>query len=210
MQGEVFLAPVTIFQAFAALCLLIDIKKDRKEEAVLKKSTKASLIEEVQDKLKRANATFITEYQGIKAQDMNEFRANLGKSSMDFKVIRNTLARRAVKGTPIESIISELKGPTAIAFSYADAAAAAKTLVNYAKEQPKLKLRIGTLGNKVITAAEIKGLAELPSREVLLARMLGSMKAPMTGIAGVLAGVPRKFLYALNAVKDQKAANAGA
>lgn len=176
----------------------------------MKKSTKANLIEEVQDKLKRANATFIAEYQGIKAQDMNEFRANLRKSSMDFKVVRNTLAKRAVAGTPIESIASELKGPTAIAFSYADAAAAAKALVQFAKEQPKLKLRIGTLGDKVITVAEIKGLAELPSREVMLARMLGSMKAPMTGIAGVLAGVPRKFLYALNAVKDQKAASAGA
>lgn len=176
----------------------------------MEKSTKASLVEEVQDKFKRANATFIAEYQGIKAQDMNEFRANLRKSSMDFKVIRNTLARRAVKGTPIESLMSELKGPTAIAFSYSDAAQAAKTLVQFSKEQPKLRLKVGTLGNKVITAAEIQGLAQLPSREVLLAKMLGSMKAPMTGIAGVLAGVPRKFLYALNAVKDQKAAAAGA
>lgn len=176
----------------------------------MEKSQKVNLVEEVQDKFKRANATFIAEYQGIKAQDMNEFRANLRNCSMDFKVVRNTLARRAVKGTPIESLASELKGPTAIAFSYSDAALAAKTLVQFAKDQPKLKLRIGTLGNKVISVAEIKGLAELPSREVLLARMLGSMKAPMTGIAGVLAGVPRKFLYLLNAVKDQKAAAAGA
>jgi large subunit ribosomal protein L10 len=189
---------------------LIDIKKDRKEENVLEKSTKASLIEEVQDKFKRANATFIAEYQGIKAQDMNEFRASLRKSSMDFKVVRNTLARRAVQGTPVESLAAELKGPTAIAFSYNDAAQAAKTLVQFAKDQPKLKLKVGTLGNKVITVQEIKGLAELPSKDVLLAKMLGSMKAPMTGIVGVLAGVPRKFLFALNAIKDQKAASAGA
>jgi len=176
----------------------------------LEKSTKVSLVEEVQDKFKRANATFIAEYQGIKAQDMNEFRASLRKFSMDFKVVRNTLAGRAVKGTPIESLAAELKGPTAIAFSYGDAAAAAKALVQFSKDQPKLKLKIGTLGARIISVQEIKGLAELPSREVLLAMMLGSMKAPMTGIAGVLAGVPRKFLYALNAVKDQKAAAAGA
>ena len=172
------------------------------------RTDKAKVVEEVQESFKKANATFIAEYQGIKAQDMNEFRANLRNASMDFKVVRNTLARRAVKGTPIESLASELKGPTAIAFSYSDAALAAKTLVQFAKEQPKLKLRIGTLGNRVISVQEIKGLAELPSRDVLLARMLGSMKAPMTGIAGVLAGVPRKFLYALNAVKDAKAAQA--
>lgn len=176
----------------------------------MEKSKKASLVEEVQGKFSRANATFIAEYKGIKAQDMNEFRASLRKASMDFKVVRNTLARRAVAGTAIESVAEQLKGATAIAFSYGDAAQAAKTLVQFAKDQPKLVLKLGTLGDKVITAAEIKGLAELPSREVLLAKMLGSMKAPMTGIAGVLAGVPRKLLYALNAVKDQKAAAAGA
>jgi len=186
------------------------IKKDRKEENALDKSKKVSLVEEVQDKFKRANATFVAEYQGIKAQEMNEFRAALRKTSMDFKVVRNTLARRAVKGTALESLASELTGPTAIAFSYSDAAAAAKTLVQFAKEQPRLKLKVGTLGEKVITVREITGLAELPSRDVLLAKMLGSMKAPMTGIAGVLAGVPRKFLFALNAIKDQKAASAGA
>jgi len=176
----------------------------------LEKSKKASVVEEVQEKLKKANATFIAEYQGIKAQSMNEFRASLRKSSMDFKVVRNTLARRAVKGTPIESIGAQLKGPTAIAFSYDDAAAAAKLLVQFAKDQPKLVLKLGTLGDKVISVAEIKGLAELPSREVLLGKMLGSMKSPMSGIVGVLSGVPRKLLYALNAVKDQKAAAAGA
>jgi len=176
----------------------------------LDRTDKAKVVEEVQESFKKANATFIAEYQGIKAMDMNEFRKILRDASMEFRVIRNTLARRAVQGTPVETITGQLKGPTAIAFSYKDAAAAAKALVQFAKDQPKLKIKAGTLGAKVISADEIKGLAELPSREVLLAMMLGSMKSPMSGIVGVLSGVPRKLLYALNAVKDSKAAQAGA
>ena len=85
------------------------------------------------------------------------------------------------------------------------AAAAAKALVQFAKDQPKFKLKAGSLGARQIGIAEIKGLAELPPREVLLGSLLGSMKAPSTGLVMVLSGVPRKFLYALNAIKDAKA-----
>ena len=173
------------------------------------RTVKGKVVEEVQESFKKANATFIAEYQGIKAIDMNEFRKTLRDASVEFRVVRNTLAKRAVQGTPVEGMTAGLKGPTAIAFSYKDAAAAAKTLVNFAKEQPRLKLRIGTLGSKVISVDEIKWLAELPPREVLLARLLGSMKSPVSGFVAVLAGVPRKLLYALNAVKDAKAAQAG-
>lgn len=172
----------------------------------MQKSEKVKLIEELQEKFRKSNATFVSEYQGIKAIEMNDFRKALRNASVDFQVVRNTLARRAVKGTDAEILAADLKGPMAIAFSYKDAAQAAKALVQYAKDQPKLKIRFGTLGKKALKPEEIKGLAELPSREVLIAKLLGTMNAPTTNLVGVLSGIQRKFLYALNAIKDQKAA----
>ncbi|MEK7772887.1 MAG: 50S ribosomal protein L10 [Deltaproteobacteria bacterium] len=174
----------------------------------MNKPEKAELVERIQRNFKKADATFIAEYQGIKAVEMNDFRKSMKGASVDFVVVRNTLARLAVKGTGLEPVSGELKGPTAIAFSYKDAAAAAKALTQFAKTQPRLKLRVGTLGTKVISLDEIKYLAELPPREVLLGRLLGSMKSPATGFVMVLGGVPRKLLYALNAIKDGKAAQA--
>ncbi|MBI5237857.1 MAG: 50S ribosomal protein L10 [Deltaproteobacteria bacterium] len=172
----------------------------------MEKSEKVKLVEELQDKYKRANATFIAEYKGIKAVQMDEIRKALREASIDFKIVRNTLARRAIAGTELEPVSSHLKGSTVIAFSYKDAALAAKKLVQFSKDQPNLKLRMGTLGKKTISLEGIKGLADLPPREVLLGRLLGSMQSPATGFVMVLSGVPRKFLYALNAIKDQKAA----
>lgn len=172
------------------------------------KSAKVKVVEDLQDKFKKAGATFIADYKGLKALEMDEIRKALRDASIDFKIVRNTLARRAIKGTELEAISGNLKESTAIAFSYKDAAAAAKTLVQFSKDKPNLKLRVGTLGAKVISLAEIQGLAELPPRDVLLGRLLGSMKSPTTGLVMVLSGVPRKFLYALNAIKDQKAATA--
>ena len=96
----------------------------------------------------------------------------------------------------------------AVVFSYKDAAQAAKKLTEFAKDKPKLKIMGGTLGPKLITVDEIKGLAELPSREVLLARLLGSMNSPASGFVGVLSAVPRSLVYALDAVRKQKEAAA--
>ncbi len=172
----------------------------------LDRQKKTELIEDVQDKFKRAKATFIAEYKGIKAVEMNEIRKALREASIDLKIVRNTLARRAIKGTELEHISGELTGSTAIAFSYKDAAQAAKALTQFAKDTPNLKLKMGTLGAKVLSLDEIKGLAELPPREVLLGKFLGSLKSPSTGLVGVLSGVPRKFLYALNAIQKKKAA----
>ncbi len=164
---------------------------------------KEKLVADVQDKFTRAKATFIAEYKGIKAVEMNEFRKTLRDASVDLKIVRNTLARLAIKGTPVEHISEHLTGPTAIAFSYKDPAQAAKALTQFVKDTPNLKIKMGTLGAKVISIAEIKGLAELPSREVLLSKFLGSLKSPASGLVRVLSGVPRKLVYVLSAIQKQ-------
>lgn len=174
----------------------------------MKKQAKVKVVEEMKDRFQRAGATFILDYKGMGAVQLTEIRKGLRDASIDFKIVRNTLARRAISGTPLESISDKLVGTSAIAFAYKDAAAAAKLLTQYSKDQPKLKLMLGTLGDKQIGLAQIQGLAELPSREVLIGRLLGSMQSPISGFARVLAGVPTKFLYALNAIKDAKAGTA--
>ncbi len=170
------------------------------------RAAKEKLVNDIRDKFSRAGAAFIAEYQGIKAVDMNEIRKSLRDASIEFRIVRNTLARRAIKGASAEVIAKDLKGAVALIFSYKDAALAAKKLTEFAKDKPNLKIRLGALGGKVISLSEIKGLAELPPREALIAMLLGAMSAPATGFVCVISGIQKKLLYALNAVKDRKAA----
>jgi len=172
----------------------------------LERADKVKQIEDLKDSFSRAQAAFITDYRGLKAMELTEFRRSLKDKSNEFKIVRNTLARRAISGTDFEPLSEHFKGTTAIVFSYADAAGAAKTLAEFAKKQPKLEFRSAVLGTKVIGVNEIKALSELPSREELLAKVLGSLNAPMSGLVGVLSGVPRAFVCALSAIRDQKAA----
>jgi len=176
----------------------------------LDKAYKVKLVEELKDKFSRANATFLAEYQGIPSTNMDSIRKALRDESVEFKVVRNTLARRAIEGTSLEPIGEHLKGPTALIFSFKDAAGAAKSLTQFSKDYPKLKLLLGSLGDKMLNVEEIKGLADLPSKDVLLGKLLGSLNSPTTGLVMVLSGVPRKLVYALSAIKDAKAAGAQA
>ena len=169
----------------------------------MEKSVKKKVVKDLQDKFGEARAAFIADYRGITANDMAEFRRSLRDNSNEFKVVRNTLAKRALDGTPAEPLTEHFVGTTAIVFSYSDAVSAAKTLTDFSKEKP-FKLKGALLGEKVLSLDEVKALADLPSREELLAKMVGSMNSPLTGLVGVLSGVPRKLVYALNAVKAQK------
>ncbi|MEE9543196.1 MAG: 50S ribosomal protein L10, partial [Thermodesulfobacteriota bacterium] len=108
------------------------------------------------------------------------------------------------KDTPLEEIKDQFVGPVAVAFSTNDAASAAKVLKEFSKEEPKLKFKLGTLGAKILQSAEIDSLAKLPSREVLLAKLVGSLSGVPTSLVGVLGGVPRKLLYTLKAIEQTK------
>lgn len=171
----------------------------------LKRAEKEKQVEDIKEKFRRAQAAFIAEYKGVKAMGMNEIRKSLRAASVELKVVRNTLAIRAVKGTAAEPLAEHLKGAAAIIFSYKDAVLAAKKLMGFASEQPNLKLRAGLLGDKLIGLKEIKSLSELPSRDVLLGRLMGTLNMPASRFVFVLGGVSRKFIYALNAVKEKKA-----
>ncbi|OGP07087.1 MAG: 50S ribosomal protein L10, partial [Deltaproteobacteria bacterium GWA2_42_85] len=122
----------------------------------------------------------------------------------EFKVVKNTLAKIAIKEAGAESLKDYFDGTTAVAMSYADPVAAAKILTQFAKDEPNLKIRVGLLGGKLLNLNEIKALSELPSREVLLGKLVGMLRAVPTNLVGVLSGVPRQLVYTLVAIQAKK------
>jgi large subunit ribosomal protein L10 len=141
-------------------------------------------------------------------EQANSLRSELRKVTVEYKVIKNTLLELASKETDKAALSSYYKGPTAVALSYDDPVSAAKVLSRFAKDnQNVFKLKAGILCGKPITVSDIQALADLPSREVLIAKMLGALNAPATNFVGTLAAVPGSFVRVLSAVKEKKQVN---
>jgi len=174
----------------------------------LNKENKQQVVAELHDKLKRAKAVFLADFRGMSVGKATSLRDELRKASVEYKVVKNTLLELASRETDKESLSAHYVGPTAIALSYDDPVSAAKVLSRFAKEQQAIfKLKAGILSGKVISVADIQALADLPSREVLLAKLLGTMQAPTSNFVGVLAAVPGSFVRLLNAIRIQKEGN---
>ena len=168
------------------------------------KQNKEALVQEFAEKLKTAKAAFLADYRGLDVEQANDLRNKLREAGVEYRVVKNTLLRLASKDTSVECLDEFLSGPTAIAVAQEDPVAPAKALVEFAKANEVFELKAGVLDGKLLEINDIKALAELPSREELLAKMLGSMSAPATNFVGVLAAVPRSFVQVLAAIKDQK------
>ena len=165
-----------------------------------------AVVDEVKSRLSSSSAALLTEYRGLKVGELAELRRSLRKSGGDYKIYKNTLVRFAVRDLGIDIDEATLTGPTAIAFVEGDAAAVAKALRDYARTNTNLVLKGGVLSGKALSGDEIKALAELPSREVLLAQLAGALQAPMAKMAGLLQALPRNMAYGLKALLDQKVA----
>jgi len=170
----------------------------------LNKQSKEALIAEFSVKLKEAKAAFLADYRGLDVDQANDLRNKLREAGVEYRVVKNTLLRLASKDTESACLDEYLSGPTSIALVNDDPVAPAKALVEFAKKNEAFELKAGMLDGKLLAIADIKALAELPSREELLAKMLGSMSAPASNFVGVLAAVPRTFVQVLSAIKDQK------
>jgi len=172
----------------------------------LKRDVKQRIVEELHDKFTRSKVLILTDYKGLNVEDMNALRSKLRESEIEYKVVKNTLLRRAAEGTDAEQIVDSFKGPSAVALSYEDPVAPAKVLTDFAKANDKLEIKIGAMEGKTLDAADIKSLSQLPSREVLLSQLLSVMAAVPTSFVTALSGVPRNLLNVLQAIKDQKEA----
>lgn len=170
---------------------------------------KVAVVEEVRQHFADADAAILTEYRGLKVGDLAGLRRTLRTNGGEYKIFKNTLVRLAAKQSGLEELESLLEGPTGITFVTGDAAAVAKSLREYSRTNPLLVIKGGVLGDKIIGAKETAALADLPSREVLLARLAGAMAAPMQQLAGLMQALPRNLAYGLAALRDKKAAEGG-
>jgi len=170
------------------------------------KEKKAQIVAELKDKFESASSAVLIDYRGITVAEATVMREQCRDAGVVYKIYKNTLTERAVKELGYEDLIPYLKGPTAIAFGVDDPVAPAKLLNDTIKKLKKMEFKVGVVEGKVIDVDGIKELASLPSREELLSKMLGSMNAPITGLAMVLSGTIRSLLYALKAVEEQKSA----
>jgi len=164
---------------------------------------KKAVVAEISAQVAKAQAIVVAEYRGLEVGNMTDLRRQARKSGVYLRVLKNTLARRAVSGTPFEKLSEQLTGPLIYGIS-PDPVATAKVLNEFSKTNEKLVIRGGAMLNAVITAAEVKALATMPSREELLAKLLGTMQAPVAQFARTLNEIPSRFVRTLAAVRDQK------
>lgn len=164
---------------------------------------KKEVVAEVSAELAKAQAVVIAEYRGLPVEDITVLRKEARASGVYLRVVKNTLARRAVKGTPFEKLADQMAGPLAYGISV-DPVAAAKVLHGYAKKNDKLVIKGGALPGQVMSAKEVGSLATMPGREQLLAMLLGTMQAPIAKFVQTLNEVPSKFVRTVAAVRDQK------
>jgi len=164
---------------------------------------KKEVVAEISARLAKAQAVVIAEYRGLPVEQITVLRSQARASGVYLRVLKNSLARRAVQGTPFEKLSDQMVGPLAYGISD-DPVAAAKVLHTYAKGNDKLVIKGGAMPNQLMTAKEVGNLATLPGREELLAKLLGTMQAPIAKFVQTLNEVPSRFVRTVAAVRDQK------
>lgn len=170
---------------------------------------KEKVVQEIADKVAKSRIGILADFTGLKVEDMNRLRRQLHEAGAEMKVVKNTLLRRAAAAdSAIGPLLSQFTGPNAITLGYEDPVAVAKVLTKFAQEKAQLRIKAGVLGGQVLSAKDLEALSKLPPKEVLVAQLLGVLQGVPTSLVTVLSGVIRNFLYALNAIKDQKGGEA--
>lgn len=172
-------------------------------------SAKQAVVAQLKEQLKSAKGVVLTSYKGLTVAQDTELRRELREAGVSYHVVKNTMLRIAAKEAGIEGIEEHLEGTTAFAFSTEDAVAPAKVICGFIKKNKLedaevLTVKVGMVEGKVIGVDEVKALAALPSREELIAKLLGSMNAPISNTVNVLQGVIRNAVYVLDAIRSQK------
>ena len=164
---------------------------------------KTSVVEGVKEKMQAAQSMVLIDYRGLTVAEVTDLRNRCRKEGVEYAVIKNTMIRKAAEELGIEGLEPMLHGPTAVAFGMTDAVAPAKILVNFIKDVKKTEIKCGVMEGKVLDVKGVEALAELPPKEVLIAKMMGSLNAPITNFVGVLSATLRSLVYAIEAVRKQ-------
>ena len=161
-------------------------------------------IKELKERFQKATLTLLTDYKGLKVNEMNQLRKELRETSAELKVLKNTLAKVAIQDTELKVLEEYFKETVAVVTSETDPVGPAKAIFKFAKEFKKPEIKVGFLDGKVMQTAEVEALSKLPSREDLLSKLLGSMQAPAQNLVNVLAALPRQLVTVLAAIRDKK------
>jgi len=170
------------------------------------RAEKVAVVDEITAKFQAADAVFVTEYRGMSVGQLATLRKQLKGAGGEYKVYKNTLARFGAQNAGLDVLTDHLVGPSGITFATGDIAATAKALRDAAKANPLLIIKGGTMGSTSLSAKDVEALAELPSRDTLLAMFAGALQAPLVKTAGLLQALPRNMAYGLKALIDQKEA----
>ena len=170
----------------------------------MNKTDKQTIVAALTAKLAEARAIYVTDYQGLTVGRVTDLRRRLHKAGVDYVVVRNTLALRALKAAAVPGLDAHVSGPTAFALTSADAAAAAKVLTDFAKEFEKPALKAAIVDGRAVTPEQVRRMAQLPPRDVLLAELAGALQAPLAGFVGALSGLLSTFVGAVEALRAQR------
>lgn len=168
------------------------------------KKDKEQKVLELTEKMKAAKSVYLTDFTGLNVPQATELRKKLREASVEYRVAKNTLTKLAAKNAGYEMLADYLTGPTGLAFGITDSIIPAKILTEFAKEGNKPTVKIGVIDGRLVNPGEVKQLALLPSREVLLSRVLAGFQAPIAGFVGVLGGILQKLVGTVDAIAKQR------
>jgi large subunit ribosomal protein L10 len=167
---------------------------------------KVAVVDEVRTRIGEASASIVSEYRGLTVTELKELRITLAAVGGDYRIFKNTLVRRAIDGGEYQPLSEYLSGPSALTFVEGDVSAVAKALKDFARSNPLLVIKGGLADGSLLSSSDLAALADLPPRDVLLARLAGALAAPMQQMAGLLQALPRSFAYGLSALIEQREA----
>jgi large subunit ribosomal protein L10 len=173
----------------------------------MKRSEKEQIVAEVKDMIQRAKGMYFADFTGITVEQVTELRREFRKSNVDYRVVKNTLARKALESTAAyDNVVLKLVGHTAIAFGYDDPIAPAKIIKKFRDKHKKLAVKVCVIENQVFEGTQLEQIAQLPSRPELIAGILGSIQSPISGVVGVISAVMRDLVSVIDAIEKKKAA----
>lgn len=181
--------------------MVSDVKKGVKE---LNKEEKKQTVSELQAKFEKAKGVVFTDYRGLNVEEITGLRTILRSAELEYQVVKNTLAKIAAEGTPIEAAKESFSGPVGIAIGYDDPVLLVKKVLEFIKASKKLEVKGGVIEGSICSPEQIQSISKLPSREVQLAMLVGAMQSPLSKLAGLLNSTITQFAYALEAVKSKK------
>lgn len=191
----------------SAEAVFVGSRKKGVTKKVAKLEAKQKAVQEIEEKLRQSKIVVVADYRGLTVSEMNELRGKIKASGGKMKVVKNTLARFAVKNTGHDALLPHMEGPNALMFGMEDIVEPVKVLFDFAKTHPNLEIKVGYMDGSLLNSEQLRALSALPPREVLLARVVGGMQAPLYGLVYVLKANLTGLVRVLDGIREQKQAS---